>query len=250
QYEVLGRLADYAIRRHDPDLAGDPERYLALLRAVAGRQASLMAQWMNVGFIHGVMNTDNMAISGETIDYGPCAFLEAYDPDTVFSSIDQGGRYAFGKQPGIARWNLARFAETLLALMADPADEAAIRRAADRATEVIADFGGLYDAAPPSGQRAKLGLFAAAPSAGPGDTTLATDWLALLHEQAADFTLAWRYLADAAEGREGPLRSVLAEPRALDPWLERWRERCAADTSRGGPDAAGRALRMRGASPW
>jgi len=154
EYDSLRRLADYAIRRHDPDLADDPDRHIGLLRSLARRQASLVAQWMNVGFIHGVMNTDNMAISGETIDYGPCAFLEAYDPDTVFSSIDQGGRYRFGNQPGIARWNLARFAESLLPLLADPADEAAMRRAVERATEVIDEFGAMFDAALLRGQRA------------------------------------------------------------------------------------------------
>ncbi len=250
EYEALRRLADYTIRRHDPELADDPDRYLELLRALAERQAELVAQWMNVGFIHGVMNTDNMAISGETIDYGPCAFLEAYDPATVFSSIDQGGRYAFGNQPGIARWNLARFAETLLALLADPTDEAAIRQAAERATEVIAEFGPLYDAALLRGQRAKLGLFAASPADDPGDAALAADWLALLHAHEVDFTLAWRRLADAAEGRESALRSLFADPAALDPWLVRWRARCDDDTDRGGPDGAGRALRMRRASPW
>ncbi len=130
--DKLRQLADYTIARHDPELAGTPERYLGLLRAVAQRQAALIAQWMNVGFIHGVMNTDNMAISGETIDYGPCAFMEAYDPAAVFSSIDHGGRYAYANQPLIARWNLARLAETLLPLMAAADDEAAVQRALTR----------------------------------------------------------------------------------------------------------------------
>jgi len=125
----LRRLADHAIARHDPDLQGAPDRDLALLRRVVARQAGLIAQWMNVGFIHGVMNTDNMAISGETIDYGPCAFLEAYDPDTVFSSIDERGRYAYGNQPGIARWNLARLAESLLPLIVADPSEASFARA-------------------------------------------------------------------------------------------------------------------------
>jgi len=122
--ERVRQLAEYTIARHDPDLVDAPERFLKLLEHVAERQAMLIAQWMNVGFIHGVMNTDNMTISGETIDYGPCAFVEAYDPAAVFSSIDSQGRYAFGNQPGIARWNLARLAETLLPLIADDADEA------------------------------------------------------------------------------------------------------------------------------
>jgi uncharacterized protein YdiU (UPF0061 family) len=118
------QLAEYTIARHDPDLVGTPERFLGLLEHVAERQAALIAQWINVGFIHGVMNTDNMTISGETIDYGPCAFVEAYDPAAVFSSIDTQGRYAFGNQPGIARWNLVRFAETLLPLLSEDEAEA------------------------------------------------------------------------------------------------------------------------------
>src|SRR5262245_27796453 len=121
-------LAEYVIARHDPDLAGDPDRWFGLLQRVASRQAALIAQWMLLGFIHGVMNTDNMTISGETIDYGPCAFLEAYDPRTVFSSIDTHGRYAYGNQPQIARWNLARFAETLLPLIDPTSTERAIER--------------------------------------------------------------------------------------------------------------------------
>jgi uncharacterized protein YdiU (UPF0061 family) len=254
ELDKLRQLADYTIARHDPALAGAPEPYLALLQAVAGRQASLVASWMNVGFIHGVMNTDNMTLSGETIDYGPCAFMEAYDPATVFSSIDHGGRYAYGNQPHIARWNLARLAETLLPLMAGSDDEAAVRRAVAQASEVIDDFPARYAAALLSGQRAKLGLFAAAATDAEDDTALADDWLALLQAHAVDFTLAWRHLADAAEGDEAPLRALWAAPvapAALDGWLTRWRERCARDDAAGGPGAAGeRAARMRRASPW
>jgi serine/tyrosine/threonine adenylyltransferase len=250
ELDALHRLADYTIARHDPALAGAPERHLALLRVVAGRQAALIAQWMNVGFIHGVMNTDNMTLSGETIDYGPCAFLEAYDPAAVFSSIDHGGRYAYGNQSQTARWNLARFAETLLPLMADADDEAAIQRAVAQATEVIDAFPGLYEAALLRGQRAKLGLFAAAPADDEGDTALASDWLSLLKAQSVDFTLAWRRLADAAEGADASLREAFAEPQALDPWLERWRERCARDDRAGGPGPRERAARMRLSSPW
>src|SRR5574337_1503126 len=144
---LLRRLADHAIARHHPEAAEAENRYVALFDAVVGAQASLVAQWMLVGFVHGVMNTDNMTISGETIDYGPCAFMEAYDPATVFSSIDHGGRYAFGNQPLIARWNLARFAETLLPLIADGEDEAALQRALAAANEVITAFTGWYDEA-------------------------------------------------------------------------------------------------------
>lgn len=233
--DALRRLADYTVSRHDPDLAGAPDRHLAMLRAVARRQAALIAQWMNVGFIHGVMNTDNMTISGETIDYGPCAFIEAYDPAAVFSSIDHGGRYAYGNQPGIARWNLARFAETLLPLMAASDDEAAIGRAVAQATEVIDAFPGWHAAALLAGQRRKLGL--AGEDA--ADAALVQDWLALLQAQAVDFTLGWRRLAEAAEGNELPLRALFAEPAALEPWLARWR-------ARGPHDAA----QMRRSSPW
>ncbi|HEX6362798.1 MAG TPA: YdiU family protein, partial [Albitalea sp.] len=192
QMDELRQLADYAIRRHDAALADDPERDLGLLRAVAERQAALVARWMHAGFIHGVMNTDNMTISGETIDYGPCAFMEAYDPAAVFSSIDTHGRYAYANQPLIARWNLARLAEALLPLM-DPEDP---ERAVPRAAEVIDAFPALYERHWLAGARAKLGL--AREEA--GDLALARDWLELLKSQAVDHTLAWRYLADAADG--------------------------------------------------
>jgi uncharacterized protein YdiU (UPF0061 family) len=248
ELDKLRQLADYTIRRHDPALAGTPGRHLALLRAVAARQARLIAQWMNVGFIHGVMNTDNMTISGETIDYGPCAFIEAYDPATVFSSIDHGGRYAYGNQPRIARWNLARLAETLLPLMADGDDEAAVQQAVAQVTAVIDDFPALYAAALLQGQRAKLGLQSVADDA--GDTALAEDWLTLLLQQGVDFTLAWRRLADAAAGDSQPLRALLAEPAALDPWLQRWRERCAREDGDRAGAAPARAARMRQVNPW
>lgn len=246
----LKQLADYAIARHDPALAGTPDRYLALLRAVAQRQAALIALWMNVGFIHGVMNTDNMTISGETIDYGPCAFMEAHDPAAVFSSIDNGGRYAYGNQPHIARWNLARLAEALLPLMADPDDEASIRQAVAQVTEVIDAFPGLYASALLQGQRTRLGLSGATAVDDADDTTLAGDWLALLHAQAVDHTLAWRRLADAAQGRDGPLEELFANRAALAAWLARWRERCARDDQARPGSADDRAQRMRNVSPW
>ncbi len=239
EFDRLRQLADYAIARHDPALAGTPERYIGLLRAVARRQAALVAQWMNVGFIHGVMNTDNMTISGETIDYGPCAFVEAYDPAAVFSSIDHGGRYAFGNQARIARWNIARFAEALLPLLAgDIEDAAAVERAAAPAMEIIEAFVGWHEAALRAGQRAKLGLADAAPD--DEALTLAQDWLALLYAQQVDFTLAWRRLADAAAGDDAPLRALFADSAPLAAWLARWRPALR-------PDAA--AL-MRRASPW
>ncbi|MFT4099520.1 MAG: YdiU family protein [Burkholderiaceae bacterium] len=244
--DVLRQVADYAIARHDPALAGEPGRYLSLLREVARRQASLLARWMNVGFLHGVMNTDNMTLSGETIDYGPCAFIEAYDPRAVFSSIDAGGRYAFGNQPLIARWNLARLAEALLPLIADGDDDDAIRRAVEEAMTVIDAFPGWYDERWRAGQRAKLGL------AGPGDAgtaALADDWLALLHANAVDFTQAWRGLSAAADGDESPLHERVGDAGALDAWLARWREACAAEDAAGVGDPARRSPRMRAVNP-
>ena len=244
ELDKLRTLADYAIARHDPGLVGTPGRHVALLRAVAERQAVLLAQWMNVGFIHGVMNTDNMTISGETIDYGPCAFMEAYDPGAVFSSIDHHGRYAYANQPNIARWNLARLAEALLPLMAVADDEAAVCQAVAQVTEVIDVFPALYASALLRGQRAKLGL---QPSdADATDRALAEDWLALLQTQQVDYTLAWRHLADAAAGDEAPLRALFADPQAADVWLLRWRERLAAEAA----DAENRAARMRAINPW
>ncbi|RZJ12673.1 MAG: YdiU family protein [Rubrivivax sp.] len=241
--DTLRRVADYTIARHDPQLADAPDKYLGLLRAVAGRQAALIAQWMNVGFIHGVMNTDNMALSGETIDYGPCAFMEAYDPAAVFSSIDHAGRYAYGNQPGIARWNLARFAETLLPLMADEDDEPAVAQAVAAATAVInEEFPAAMDAALLAGQRRKLGIQGATPADDVADRALASDWLALLHAQSVDFTLAWRHLAGAAEGRPEPLRDLFFDRAALDAWLDRWLERL----NRHG---VGSAVQMRLANP-
>jgi uncharacterized protein YdiU (UPF0061 family) len=247
--ERVRQLAEYTIARHDPDLVGAPGRFLGLLEHVAERQAALIAQWMNVGFIHGVMNTDNMTISGETIDYGPCAFVEAYDPAAVFSSIDTQGRYAFGNQPGIARWNIVRFAETLLPLLSD--DEA---EATAQATRVIEAFPGRYVHHLLSGQRAKLGLRKVDGIDDAADATLANDWLAVLQAGRVDFTLGWRRLASAAAGDEAPLRALFADPSAPDGWLERWRERCAQDDEGAGsaaPDAAAaRAERMRRANPW
>jgi serine/tyrosine/threonine adenylyltransferase len=240
----LRALAEYTIARHDVGLSGAPERYLGLLRAVAQRQATLLALWMNVGFIHGVMNTDNMTISGETIDYGPCAFMEAYDPGTVFSSIDHQGRYAYANQPLIARWNLARLAEALLPLMAAADDEPAVRKAVAQVTAVIDDFPALYGAALRCGQRAKLGLQRCDDDA--ADSALADDWLALLQAQQVDFTLAWRRLADAADGDEAPWLALFSAPQAAKAWLTRWHQRLAREDS----SAAERATRMRAVNPW
>jgi serine/tyrosine/threonine adenylyltransferase len=209
------------------------------------RQAALVARWMNVGFIHGVMNTHNMALSGETIDYGPCAFMEAYDPATVFSSIDHHGRYAFGNQPAIAQWNLARLAEALLPLIAPDPDQAATL-----AMEVLDAFPAQYQWHLLRGQREKLGLRRDEPD----DGDLAEVWLALLQAGRVDFTLAWRRLADAAAGNEAPLRALFTDARTLDEWLPKWRQRSASEDRAEGkaPAVAGteRAERMRRVNPW
>ena len=214
------RLADYVIERHYPELKGDTNPYLELLQRVCDRQAALIASWMHVGFIHGVMNTDNMTISGETIDYGPCAFMDQYDPATVFSSIDARGRYAYANQPKIAQWNLARFAETLVFLIDD--DE---KRAIARATEVVHAFSELYERHWLKGMRAKLGLF----SEEEADLNLATGFLTAMEGKDVDYTLAFRYLADAALGREEPIRALFADPSAYDVWSGHWRARLARE---------------------
>ena len=202
---LLRRLADHAIARHHPGAAEAERPYLALFEAVVGVQAALVAQWMLVGFVHGVMNTDNMTISGETIDYGPCAFMEAYNPDTVFSSIDFWGRYAYGNQPVIAQWNLARFAETLLPLISDDAQEAVAL--AEEA------FGGFrqYHAAWSSGMRAKLGL--ASDVEAEAVKTLIDELLTLLQENHVDFTSFFRRLSQPGHG-DFP---------GFDGWVSRWR---------------------------
>lgn len=213
------QLTDYAIARHYPQAARAPVPALAFLEAVAEAQAALVARWMLVGFVHGVMNTDNMAISGETIDYGPCAFMEAYDPATVFSSIDLRGRYAYGNQPAILGWNLARLAETLLPLL-DPEPGAAV----ERATEVIGTVAARYQRHWLAGMRAKLGLA----GEDPGDAALAEDLLAAMQGQGADWTLTFRRLGAAVEDA-GALRPLLRDPAALERWLPRWRARLAPD---------------------
>ncbi len=211
-------LADHAIARHYPEAANAENPYAALLDAVISAQASLVARWLGVGFIHGVMNTDNTSVSGETIDYGPCAFLDAYNPAQVFSSIDAHGRYAYANQPRIAQWNLARLAETLLPLLDANEDEAV-----GKAEALIGEFRPRFEAAYLAVLRQKLGLFTARPE----DQPLAEGFLALMAAQAADFTLAFRALSDAAAGeeQEAELRAVFAEPEALKPWLDRWRGR-------------------------
>lgn len=212
---TLRALANYAIARHYLEWTDAPQKYLEFLRAVADRKASLVARWQLVGFIHGVMNTDNVAISGETIDYGPCAFMNAYDPDTVFSSIDSGGRYAYGNQPHIAQWNLARFAEALLPLV-DPDQNQAIAAA----TEVLEAFPARFESYWLAGIRKKLGL----QTDETGDAELARSLLDWMHKTRADFTNTFRDLST------GPsLAGVQFQDPAFQVWYERWQARRGRD---------------------
>jgi serine/tyrosine/threonine adenylyltransferase len=212
--DLVKRLADHAIARHHPNAAGAENPYRALFEAVVAAQASLVARWLLVGFVHGVMNTDNMTISGETIDYGPCAFMEAYDPATVFSSIDAWGRYAYGDQPTVAGWNLARFAETLLPLFADDLDQALAL-----AQESLDGFNGHYSAAWLGGMRAKLGLRDVDDEV---VTPLITDLLEQLGQSRVDHTSFYRVLGHAARGDRQPARGLFVDLAAFDGWLARW----------------------------
>ena len=216
--ELLRRLADHAIARHYPGAAQAERPYLALFEAVVAVQASLIAQWMLIGFVHGVMNTDNMTISGETIDYGPCAFMEAYDPGTVFSSIDQWGRYAYANQPAIAGWNLARFAEALLPLLADDIDEGIALAEAS-----FGAFATVYDTTWSSGMRAKLGLPADVPAE--VRTPLVDELLRLLQESRVDYTSFFRHLGDAPVATPQPRVGCSSTSPASTPGCrvgERW----------------------------
>ncbi|CDZ38957.1 UPF0061 protein [Neorhizobium galegae bv. officinalis] len=213
-------LADYVIERHYPELKIAENPYLALLQGVAARQADLIARWMGIGFIHGVMNTDNMTISGETIDFGPCAFLDEYDPMKVFSSIDQGGRYAYRNQPGIGQWNIARLAECLLPLLDE--DE---EKAVEAANAVLKAFGERFQKEWIGVFRAKIGLATEAD----GDGDLIQALLAAMHEGQADFTLAFRRLADAAEGGQEAFLKGFADADKAQTWLADWRERLTTE---------------------
>ena len=224
------RLADYVIERHYQELQGHATPYLALLASVAERQAALVARWMHVGFVHGVMNTDNMAISGETIDYGPCAFMDHYDPATVFSSIDHRGRYCYANQPKIAQWNLARLAETLLPLIDADSD-----RAIAVAGDVISAFPEQYERHWLGGMRAKLGLLRPDKSEDEADDeadlNLTTGFLAAMQGRNVDWTLAFRYLADAAAGQEERIRSLFADGQAFDQWNFQWQSRLSRESA-------------------
>jgi len=213
---LLRRLADHAIARHHPDAAQATNPYLALFDAVVAVQASLVARWMLVGFIHGVMNTDNMTISGETIDYGPCAFMEAFDPATVYSSIDEGGRYAYGNQPVVAQWNLARLAEALLPLLDDDQEQAVAL-----AVQSLDTFPQQYSDAWSAGMRAKLGLPEGLDQG--MAASLVDELLALLGASHVDHTSFFRDLSTAARGDAEPARGRFLDLAAFDGWTERWR---------------------------
>jgi serine/tyrosine/threonine adenylyltransferase len=220
--EGVRRLADHVIARHYPQAANGERPYHALLEGVIARQAELVARWLLVGFIHGVMNTDNTSISGETIDYGPCAFMDHYDPAQVFSSIDEMGRYAYANQPRIALWNLTRLAECLLPLFSDD-QERAIAEAQDILGAFIEKFATAYQA----GLRNKIGLFATRD----GDEALVQDLLDAMARNQADFTLTFRRLSEAAfdPALDTGVRALFAEPSAYDEWAARWRQRASEE---------------------
>jgi uncharacterized protein YdiU (UPF0061 family) len=236
--EGIRALADHVIARHYPEAADAPNPYRALLDGVIARQAALIARWLGIGFIHGVMNTDNMAIAGETIDYGPCAFMDAYHPATVYSSIDEHGRYAYANQPQIAQWNLARLAETLLPLLGDTEEQ---QLAEGRAA--LTGFAALFEDAYTGVLGAKLGFS----EARDGDLALAHDLLDRMTRNAADMTLTFRRLADAAAdpAAEARVAELFDEPAAFTGWAATWRARLDAD----GGDPAARRAAMRQANP-
>jgi len=236
--EALRELLAYVIERHYPAAREADSPALAVLKEVSRRQVALITDWMLVGFIHGVMNTDNMAISGETIDYGPCAFMDEYDPKTVFSSIDHSGRYAYANQPTIAQWNLARFAETLLPLI-DPDTDKAVAQA----TAVLEPFILRFDELFLAGMRRKIGLS----SERDGDAELVRRLLVTMQNSRADFTLTFRRLALAAEdtGQEARLRELFSAAPGIEEWLRDWRERLTHDPQ----STTERVVGMRAASP-
>ena len=236
--DAIRSLADYVIARHYPDAVDAANPYRTLLDLVIARQAELVAKWLHVGFIHGVMNTDNMSVAGETIDYGPCAFLDAYDPEMVYSSIDTVGRYAYGNQPRIGQWNLARLAETLLPLLAEDRNTAV-----KQARDAIEGFATRFETAYTAGLRRKLGLSQARPD----DLSLAQDLLERMARNGADFTLTFRRLCNSAAGPDGDaaVRSLFSDPTAFDDWATTWRRRLAEESE----GANERRPAMRAANP-
>ncbi len=222
--EALRVLADHVIARHYPEVRDAANPYLSLLEQVIANQAALIAKWMAVGFIHGVMNTDNMLISGETIDYGPCAFMDGYDPAKVFSSIDQGGRYAYQNQPAIAQWNLASFASSILVLV-DPDQDTAVAAA----EAAVNGFFDVYNAAWSAALRAKIGLA----EERPGDPDLAQDLLDRMAANGADFTLTFRRLGEVAKDddtADASVADLFDDPASCSDWLAKWRARLAHES--------------------
>jgi serine/tyrosine/threonine adenylyltransferase len=235
--EGVRLIADHVIARHYPHAGSAARPYRALLDEIVARQADLIAAWLLVGFIHGVMNTDNTSIAGETIDYGPCAFMDSYNPGTVFSSIDHKGRYAYGNQPRIALWNLARLAETLLPLLSETEEKAIAE-----AEEALADFAPRFDATLHDGFRRKLGLLTSRDT----DVELVQDLLNLMAENQADFTLTFRRLSDAAEQRDSDelVRQLFPSSSGFDEWMGRWCKRLKEEQ-----DSAVRSAAMRAVNP-
>lgn len=220
--EAVEQLADYALRRHFPERLGERNRPLALLDAVCEAQAALVARWMNLGFVHGVMNTDNVTISGETIDYGPCAFLDAYSAGQVFSSIDRQGRYAFANQPVVCRWNLYRLASALIEAIVE-VDE----RDNEAARVMLEQWGARYDRHWIAGLRPKLGLTLAEE----GDLALGQALFAALEGQGADFTRLFRALGASLEEGYGAVAAECTDPAALQEWWNRWQARLAREAA-------------------
>jgi uncharacterized protein YdiU (UPF0061 family) len=235
--EGLRGLADYVMARHYREAGAQEQPYRALLEQVIARQADLVARWLLVGFVHGVMNTDNMSIAGETIDYGPCAFIDAYDPTIVFSSIDHHGRYAYRNQPGIAQWNLTRLAEALLPLLGEEEEAVA------QATEALNTFPPLFEAAYHGGLRRKLGLSTERED----DMELAADLLKSMAENQADFTLTFRRLCDAAADpqHDAAIGALFADPGVFERWAVRWRQRLLGEPQ----DGASRRAAMQVVNP-
>ena len=218
--ENIKKLADYAIARHYPELMDAENPYLSFLSAVSDAQASLVAQWMCVGFIHGVMNTDNMTISGETIDYGPCAFMDYYAPETVFSSIDRQGRYAYHNQPSIAQWNLARLAEAILPLFGEDTE-----RSITQATDILEAFPERYTQYWLAGMRKKLGLNSEEKTEEQDELALANELLAAMHGQEVDYTLLFWHLSDILEGKETRANALFNDATDFTAWVTRWKDR-------------------------
>ena len=236
--EGVRRLADHVIARHYPEALNAERPYHALLEGVIARQAELVARWLLIGFIHGVMNTDNTSISGETIDYGPCAFMDYYDPAAVFSSIDEQGRYAYANQPRIALWNLTRLAECLLPLFSEDKD-----KAIEQAQFILGEFSRRFATAYQAGLRQKIGLLVERE----GDEALAQDLLDAMARNQADFTLTFRRLGEAAldAANDQKVRQLFADPAAYDEWAVRWRQRLSEEAHA----AAERAITMRAVNP-